>query len=241
MLFTAIKKDFSRLIKQMENARITEEEVKFSVNMLAAYGIIMFPPLCALLVFLKYLCFDTINLAFMCLALYGMGSRRPSHESLLFLLLCFLCVAVSFLNIGLPYFFSVFAIIYVGAVSTLFLFVIMLLGRQLVNDIPCEPVSNLRASLFGFGVVAYLHFFMLPVSWLSHLFVEDTRLDQSVDFTSSKDLAISIRSFYSDISIVTSLYTTHGVLFLVATWMIFSAFFGAVIIALSISEKPKTV
>lgn len=137
-----------------------------------AYGLIICMPLCAVLFVLTSVSFSSVLLTLILLSLVGMGGWRPPHESLLYLLMCFLSVALLMLDAGLPYLFSVYAIVYVGAVSTLFLFVIMLLGVQRANISPMTTASNSRIFFLVIALVIYFHFCASALSQASTFLVD---------------------------------------------------------------------
>ncbi len=62
-------------------------------------------------------------------------SRNAVHSAL-FLLLNFAAIAVLFLLLHAPFLFAIQLTVYAGAIMVLFLFVVMLLGAEKVEDVP---------------------------------------------------------------------------------------------------------
>ena len=60
---------------------------------------------------------------------------RNAVHSALFLIVNFFCLAVFFLILGAQFLFAVQIIVYAGAIMVLFLFVIMLLGVDRIEDV----------------------------------------------------------------------------------------------------------
>jgi NADH-quinone oxidoreductase subunit J len=73
------------------------------------------------------------------IALIGAGAMlvtRNAVHSALFLLLNFGAIAVLFLLLQSPFLFTIQLTVYAGAIMVLFLFVVMLLGAERVEDMP---------------------------------------------------------------------------------------------------------
>jgi len=69
--------------------------------------------------------------------------RNAVHAALL-LIVNFFCLAVMYLLLDAPFLFAVQIIVYAGAIMVLFLFVIMLLGVDDVDDLRIEPFKIQR-------------------------------------------------------------------------------------------------
>ncbi|MFQ3661893.1 MAG: NADH-quinone oxidoreductase subunit J [Chloroflexaceae bacterium] len=87
---------------------------------------------------------------------------RNAVHSALFLLLNFAAIAVLFLLLQSPFLFAIQLTVYAGAIMVLFLFVVMLLGAERVEDTPDRiawqrPLAlGLGAALVGVAVVSVL-------------------------------------------------------------------------------------
>lgn len=80
-------------------------------------------------------------------------SRNAVHSSL-FLLLNFAAIAVLFLLLNAPFLFAIQLTVYAGAIMVLFLFVVMLLGAEKVEDTPDQiPWQQPLALLLGLALL----------------------------------------------------------------------------------------
>jgi NADH-quinone oxidoreductase subunit J len=88
----------------------------------------------------------------------GMLFSRNAVHSALFLVLNFATVAFFFLFLGAPFIAMVQVTVYAGAIMVLFLFVIMLLGAELLRQpgavLPWQPPLTIFLGLVFLGVVA---------------------------------------------------------------------------------------
>lgn len=90
-------------------------------------------------------------------------SRNAVHSAL-FLLLNFAAIAVLFLLLQSPFLFAIQLTVYAGAIMVLFLFVVMLLGAEQVEDTPDRiawqrPLAvALGVGLLGVAVLAALRY-----------------------------------------------------------------------------------
>ena len=91
-------------------------------------------------------------------AAVGMLFSRNAVHSALFLVLNFATVAFFFLFLGAPFIAMVQVTVYAGAIMVLFLFVIMLLGAELLRQpgrvLPWQPPLTIFLALVFLGVVA---------------------------------------------------------------------------------------
>src|SRR5574342_564098 len=96
-------------------------------------------------------------------AAVGMLFSRNAVHSALFLVVNFAVVAVFFLLLNAPFIAMVQVTVYAGAIMVLFLFVIMLLGAELLRDrgsvLRWQPaLAGVLAALF-LGVLGYVFIF----------------------------------------------------------------------------------
>ena len=83
--------------------------------------------------------------------------RNPVHSALS-LVASFFGIAVLFVDLGAHFLAAVQVIVYAGAIVVLFLFVIMLLGVDKVEDLTVDPLGGQRVAgvLAGVGIAAAL-------------------------------------------------------------------------------------
>lgn len=82
----------------------------------------------------------------------GMLLARNAVHSALFLLLNFAAIAVLFLLLQSPFLAAIQVTVYAGAIMVLFLFVVMLLGAERVEDLP-DRLPWQRTLAFGLAIV----------------------------------------------------------------------------------------
>ena len=96
-------------------------------------------------------------------AALGMLTSRSAVHSALFLVLNFGVVSVFFLMLAAPFIAMVQVTVYAGAIMVLFLFVIMLLGAEMLrhrgNALPWQPAVAFSLGVIFVGVLAYMIFF----------------------------------------------------------------------------------
>ena len=96
-------------------------------------------------------------------AAVGMLFSRNAVHSALFLVVNFAVVSVFFLLLGAPFIAMVQVTVYAGAIMVLFLFVIMLLGAELLRRgggvLTWQPALALVLSVVFIGVLGYVVFF----------------------------------------------------------------------------------
>jgi NADH-quinone oxidoreductase subunit J len=85
---------------------------------------------------------------------------RNAVHAALFLIVNFFCLAIFYLILGAPFLFAVQIIVYAGAIMVLFLFVIMLLGVDRIEDVRELRLIAQRpvAIVLGAGFVAEVFF-----------------------------------------------------------------------------------
>ena len=85
---------------------------------------------------------------------------RNAVHAALFLIVNFFCLAIFYLILGAPFLFAVQIIVYAGAIMVLFLFVIMLLGVDRIEDVRELRLIAQRpiAIVLGVGFVAEVFF-----------------------------------------------------------------------------------
>jgi NADH-quinone oxidoreductase subunit J len=85
---------------------------------------------------------------------------RNAVHAALFLIVNFFCIAIFYLILGAPFLFAVQIIVYAGAIMVLFLFVIMLLGVDRIEDVRELRLIAQRpvAIVLGVGFVAEVFF-----------------------------------------------------------------------------------
>lgn len=141
-------------------------------------------------------------------------SKNAVHSAL-FLLLNFSAIAVLYLLLRAPFLFAVQLIIYAGAIIVLFLFVVMLLGAERVEDTP-DMIGWQRPLAIGLGVVLLVE----------ALFIAFSR-------TGSVGLAAGERSddFAAPVRVGAALFTTYLLPFEITSIVLLAAIVGVVVLS----------
>jgi NADH-quinone oxidoreductase subunit J len=80
--------------------------------------------------------------------------RNPVHSALL-LVLTLVGVAILFVTMEAHFLAAVQIIVYAGAVVVLFLFVIMLLGVDMAEDVRVDPIAGQRSTAIAMGIASF--------------------------------------------------------------------------------------
>lgn len=145
-------------------------------------------------------------------------------QSVLFLVLTFFNVACLLMLLGAEFFAFLLIIVYVGAIAVLFLFVIMMLNL------------NLQTNQFQFSI-------LLPIAGVTiglFIFQFNPLLDQtdllrfcSVDSTLVWTSWLDNRNIQENIIVIGKvLYSTYGILFILASLILLVAMIGAIVLTM---------
>jgi len=158
--------------------------------------------------------------------------------SLLNLLGVFFSTVLYYLGRGAEYIGLTIMIVYVGAVSVIFLFVLMLLngkGGVLIQTLLIYNTQHLT----GFALVVLFIRVITHVYMPAEVFIASREGSSCVNEpTSAEAIEFFIRYEFNDIAGFVPLYTHHGVPFLVLTAILLSALLGAIILATQTTERP---
>lgn len=159
---------------------------------------------------------------------------QNSIYSVLFLVLSFVCAAVLLFLLECEFFALLFLIIYVGAISVLFLFVVMML------DIKTISLTKDTAKYFPFGSFVGGVFLVETLLMIFQKFKDNPY--SSTFFSNPYNNWYTKTDSLSEIQIIGQILYTHYVLqFLMAGLILFLAVVGAVVLTMSFSsQKPKT-
>lgn len=106
-----------------------------------------------------------LSIVMISFALMVIISKNPVH-SIFYLILVFCCGAMVLLSLGAEFLGLMFVIVYVGAVSVLFLFVIMMLNIKIIeineNLIKYLPLSLFIFLIIFFQIYVYTDFIYIP-------------------------------------------------------------------------------
>lgn len=160
-------------------------------------------------------------------------------HGLLALIGVFLLMTILFLGSGAEYLAFVFTIVYVGAVSILFLFVIMLINIK-KTTIPYRNLSferKVAVSVLLGGAFLLIEY----ISILLDKFTVSVNFMKTIDNTTS---IVALNDFVStrflDVLVFSNtLYTGFSYMFFLLSLLLLTAMLGAIILATSTTETNK--
>ena len=149
-------------------------------------------------------------------------SRNPVH-SVLFLILCFFNSAGIFLILGAEFLAFILVIVYVGAVTVLFLFVVMMLDVEF-KSISSTVISYLPIGM-TIGVIILAELMLVLFTWKR-------------DYSVTDNLSLSTDKQYSNTEIIgLVLYTDNILFFQLAGLILLASMIGAII--LTVNHRPS--
>jgi len=155
------------------------------------------------------------------LASLGVILAKNPVQSILFLIIVFLITTNIFIIIGAEFLALFLLIIYIGAISVLFLFVIMMLNLRLVENyntvLNYIPIGAFVGFIFFFQILFLIYFDF----GLSNNFYEIIKIYEWVNLYNTK---------FNIILIGVVLYNHNSHLFLIAGFILFVAMIGSIIL-----------
>jgi len=154
------------------------------------------------------------------LASLGVILAKNPVQSILFLIIVFLITTNIFIIIGAEFLALFLLIIYVGAISVLFLFVIMMLNLRLVENYNTVwnyiPIGAFIGFIFFFQILFLIYF-----DFGLNNFYENVKFYEWINLYNSKSNIILIGI---------ALYNYNSHLFLIAGFILFVAMIGSIVL-----------
>jgi NADH:ubiquinone oxidoreductase subunit 6 (subunit J) len=132
----------------------------------------------------------------------------------------------------------VFLIIYIGAISILFLFVIMLFNLKKIYDFKRLQIYHITSMIIA--LCFFFKFYYIVTNSFQIHFNSDLNTQVS-EFIYLKSVAESLIYFEDIVAIGANLYTATSELFLAVGYVLLVAMVGAIILALSTVKQPKII
>ena len=177
---------------------------------------------------------DILYIIAILLGIFVIVSKNPI-VSVLFLIGLFLCIAAYLILTGLNFIGLSYLLVYIGAVSILFLFILMLINVRiselLIDSINSIPLAILIGGLFNYFVNNVLPYMVMTNNLLYH-------------FTIKKKLtnvtSVSWDGYLAETSHITTignvLYGNYSIWLIITSIILLLAMVGAIVITL----KPQT-
>jgi len=177
---------------------------------------------------------DILYLVAILLGIFVIISKNPI-VSVLFLIGLFLCISVYLILTGLNFIGLSYLLVYIGAVSILFLFILMLINVRiselLIDSINSIPLAILVGSFFNYFVNNILPY-MVMTNNLSYHFSIKKKLTNVT--------SVSWDGYLAETSHITSigniLYGNYSIWLIITSIILLLAMVGAIVITL----KPQT-
>ena len=177
---------------------------------------------------------DILYLVAILLGIFVIISKNPI-VSVLFLIGLFLCISVYLILTGLNFIGLSYLLVYIGAVSILFLFILMLINVRiselLIDSINSIPLAILVGSFFNYFVNNILPY-MVMTNNLSYHFSIKKKLTNVT--------SVSWDGYLAETSHITSigniLYGNYSIWLIITSIVLLLAMVGAIVITL----KPQT-
>ena len=177
---------------------------------------------------------DILYIIAILLGILVIVSKNPI-VSVLFLIGLFLCIAAYLILTGLNFIGLSYLLLYIGAVSILFLFILMLINVRiselLIDSINSIPLAILIGGLFNYFVNNVLPYMVMSNNLLYHFTIKK----QLTNVTS-----VSWDGYLAETSHITSignvLYGHYSIWLIITSIILLLAMVGAIVITL----KPQT-
>ena len=177
---------------------------------------------------------DILYIIAILLGIFVIVSKNPI-VSVLFLIGLFLCIAAYLILTGLNFIGLAYLLVYIGAVSILFLFILMLINVRiselLIDSINSIPLAILIGGLFNYFVNNVLPYMVMTNNLLYHFTIKK----QLTNVTS-----VSWDGYLAETSHITSignvLYGHYSIWLIITSIILLLAMVGAIVITL----KPQT-
>ena len=162
-------------------------------------------------------------------------SKNPI-VSVLFLIGLFLCISAYLILTGLNFIGLAYLLVYIGAVSILFLFILMLINVRiselLIDSINSIPLAILLGSIFNYSVNNILPYMVMTNNLLYHFSVKKKLTNVT---------SVSWDGYLAETSNITSigniLYGNYSIWLIITSIILLLAMVGAIVITL----KPQTM
>lgn len=150
--------------------------------------------------------------------------------SLFYLISLFFSVVLLLFSLQIEFLAMIYLIIYIGAISILFLFVIMMFNLKQLQK---------RKNTFFFGTTIFIYILVLPKFY--NLFINNLYMDTIAHSTTKAFWMVNPHSFFIykklDILIFSELfYNYYSYLFLLSGMVLLTAMLGSIVLALSTVE-----
>lgn len=191
--------------------------------------------------------YNSLNLVSLVAILFSISvivTKNPIF-SILFLIGLFITIALYLMMLGINFIGLSYLLVYVGAVSILFLFILMLINIR-ISELATENNNSVSLAIIIIGFVSVNEFFLkitkMPImsATANGLYTESNSGDSTLNIDSIPDTLIAIYSVWdeklSETSHITTIgniiYTNYPLWLLLTSIILLLAMIGAIIITI---------
>lgn len=150
-----------------------------------------------------------LEIAFVVTAIYVINAKNPI-VSVLFLIILFLLVSIYLITVGLDFLGISYLLVYIGAVSILFLFILMLIDIR-VSELQVTNTNSLIAASFLFIYVVYSFYDKSSTPDIKNVFIGEGEIPLGrLNEVSQNNFEGSIVDNFDIIAIGNILYTNYS-------------------------------
>lgn len=197
--------------------------------------------------------YEIVDVLFFLSTLFGIliiVSKNPII-SVLFLIGLFLCISVLLISYGFIFIGLSYILVYVGAVSILFLFILMLINIR-ISELLSETNNDIPLAILTVIIFYYIIGQVLPVNLdqnivtnISNLLAEvpneqynnDCTFAEQIVYASSKAWDSSLVDVTQITSLGNIMYTSYAVWLIITSIILLLAMVGAIVITIKQKEK----
>lgn len=184
-------------------------------------------------------CIDVLEISFILSGLLVINSKNPI-VSILFLISLFLLVSVYLIFIGINFIGISYLLVYIGAVSILFLFILMLIDIR-ISELHTDTNNNLVLGFF-LGLFLYIPLLIININNFNLLYIYNNILSTAnkyVNYVFHNSWEGSIVENIDITAIGNILYTNLSLWLIISLLILLLAMVGAIVINLDIKPNMK--
>lgn len=182
---------------------------------------------------------DVLEVSFIFSGLLVINSKNPI-VSILFLISLFILVSIYLILIGINYIGITYLLVYVGAVSILFLFILMLIDIR-ISELHTKTNNNVVLA-FVLGLLLYIPLLIININNFNLLYIYNSILymaNRCVNYVFYNSWEGSIVENLDITAIGNILYTNVSLWLILSLLILLLAMVGAIVINLDIKPNMK--
>ena len=180
--------------------------------------------------------YEIVNVLFFLSTLFGIliiVSKNPIR-SVLFLIGLFLCISVLLISYGFIFIGLSYILVYVGAVSILFLFILMLINIR-ISELLNENNNDIPLAIILIMLLFYEITEIIPSNYNNNVAIFSewfNNFSEEIVYVSSKGWDNSLVDITQITAIGNVLYTNYAIWLIIASMILLLAMVGAIVITI---------